>query len=289
MNKIFYRKDNKYMNTNFISSFEDIKKYKHHYFTELCMTRENSFTLFNYGPYIANHMPDAYLEYPDNKSTLSFNNDLFRLMYECALMIKASKPEITFKNAKEQYLRIIERNNSNPYRYSNQSISVSKIIINSMREDQFNNNTLESAILNYSPIVQYAGTIVKPEMEKHEFLEDIDIDDLSRNMIDHLVQYIIPIMLNDDKFINTDDMCKNIENGDDSIIPYDYIKLANKNDVVSIYYTMVFLRYIGLNKDFNISKDDLINLNKHYNKIIKGDIVNMNEVIESFTKLSSTF
>ena len=127
-----------------------------------------------------------------------------------------------------------------------------------MREDQFNNNTLESAILNYSPIVQYAGTIVKPEMEKHEFLEDIDIDDLSRNIIDHLVQYIIPIMLNDDKFINTDDMCKNIENGDDSIIPYDYIKLANKNDVVSIYYTMVFLRYIGLNKDFNISKDDLI-------------------------------
>ena len=63
MNKIFYGKDNKYMNTNFISSFEDIKKYKHHYFTELCMTRENSFTLFNYGPYIANHMPDAYSVY----------------------------------------------------------------------------------------------------------------------------------------------------------------------------------------------------------------------------------
>ena len=34
------------MNIDFLTSFEDIKKYPTHYFIELCMDRENSFTLF---------------------------------------------------------------------------------------------------------------------------------------------------------------------------------------------------------------------------------------------------
>ena len=275
------------MNIDFIDLFKDIIKYPHNYFTELCMESDNSYLLFNYGPYVANHMPNAYLNYPEDKSTLSFKNDLFRLMYETALLIKATNNNsLTYKESKDKCLLIITRNNSNPYKYSDKVIEIARSLIDSIRKTQIEEKSLESAMLNYAPIVPYIGTIVKPDMEHHVSIDNIDKDKLDKDIEDCLVNNILVIMYNDTKFINVDDMVNSVRNGNDAYIPYDIAKISSNNDIASNYFMMVFLKYIGFNDEYNFSKDDFIKLNMLYNKINKGEKVNIHDVLETFSKLA---
>lgn len=75
------------LNAYYISSFNiDIKKHMVHYFLELITTEEDSFTLFQYGPYIA--MNYDIKDYNTIMSTNKFKNPLFRLMVEVSYIIK---------------------------------------------------------------------------------------------------------------------------------------------------------------------------------------------------------
>lgn len=276
------------MNIDFLTSFEDIKKYPTHFFVELCMDRNTSFTLFMYGPYIANHMPECYESYPESKLKLNIQNDLFRLMYEVALLNKI-KVNHLIKDAKDRCLTIIERNRTNPYKYSSVVVSITQGMIEEIRAKQYQDNTLESAMLNYAPIVQYAGTIVKPEMETHFDIANIDKNQLESNIVSLLVQNIVQIMLHDESFINIDSMIDHLHKHEEFVIPDGYLNMINTDNIVNIYYELVFFKYIVLNDDISISKEDLINLNKQYNKIIKCENVDIKEAVEAFSKLTTTF
>lgn len=272
------------MNMDFLYTFEDIKTHIQHYFAKLCMNEENSFLLFMYGPYIANHMPDCYTDYPD-KNSLIFKNDLFRLMYEVALLNKICIND-SIEHAKEICLTIINRNIDNPYGYSEKTTGIAKGMINTIRFKQYENKTLESAILNYAPIVQYSGTLVKPEMETH--MEDnlkLDENELTTKIISILVSNIIDIMLHDEEFINIDGVISQYNKFDEFSIPYSYM-IHNTNGVANVYFRLIFIKELVFNNKIPLSKSDLIKINNQYNKIIKCENVNINEAIEAFTRFN---
>lgn len=275
------------MNPEFLSTFEDIKTYPNHYFYELSNTKENSFTLFMYGPYAANYHANCNESYP-NKSVLAYQNDLFRLMNEIALLNKFASVNVPIKSAKEVCLDIINRNHKIPYTYSSNVINIAKNIISTIHDNQYKDKILESAILNYSPIVQYCGTIVKPEME-HQFEINnlINTSGMEDKIIDILVKNIVPIILNSESFINIDSMIRNIQIHKEVTIPYGYLDTINTDDIVKIYFKLVFLKYIAFNREFIFPKDELMKLTTEYNKITNCKRINVEEAIEeAFIKLT---
>ena len=288
---------------NKIMSFTEIKKYPLFYLSEMIQNPSDSFLLYQYGPYMLMHIDSSKILNYTERIKLYYKNPVLSFMIDISDIIKTIQSDETIGHIKETILGILTRsqdillhNNIN-----DQSVNIflqrkKEIvfdIIGKIQDYQYENKSLESAILNYAPIVPYTGSLIKPGMETPT-LTKIEYNSLDKMIKEYLKDNIIEIMLHNEEFISVDNYDSEYILRENELstngLSYDIIKLYNlqENNIPSVktYFTLVYLRYAAPEKNFYETINEIIKLNTTYNKIIKGEIVDMKEAVETFSKLS---
>ena len=267
------------MNIDFITRKEDIDKYPLFYFTELLHEKETSFTLLQYGPYLLMNHPEFLLKYEKKE----FANPLFLLMRDVANILYVISLKETIAITKNKLLALIKENNSYKYKYSTEVNDILQEVIINIRDYQMNEKILESAILNYSPIVPYAGTISRNSIENTsglDFNKEITRETLDEDIEYFLVDNIVEIMQNNDLFINTDDCsCA-------SIIPYDVKHVWLKDSVAKYYFVMIYLRYNVSEERLPYIIDNISSIYNVWKSIRDGKPLDIYKATESLMNLS---
>lgn len=279
--------------TNNIMSFTEIKKYPLFYLSDMLENPSNSFLLYQYGPYLLMRESEKSKILANDIKLLYVKNPIIAFMIDMTEILKSVNSKDTIGNVKEQILNVILRLPHHLDEYTSKTKEIGYEIIKNIQDIQYNNKTLESAILNYSPIVPYSGTIKKSDIQTTDLIE-LNYNELDFLIKSYLKDNIIDILLHKEDFIsvdtyNSDYMLK--ENESINIdLSYDIMKLYQDNSSipksVKIYFTLVYLRYVIPEDKFHDALKTLIKINTTYNKIIKGEEVNVMEAVETFSKLS---
>lgn len=277
-------------------TFTEIKKYPSWYLSEMLQNPLDNFLLYQYGPYLLMNTDYSNVITDNEKPNLYYKNPALAFMIDISEVIKTLHSNDTIGNVKENLLNILTRSqsmhNQDSEIYLQKKKEIIFDIIKKIQDYQYENKTLESALLNYSPIVPYSGIIKKPEMTTPELIN------LEYEIIDNLIKKylrdnIIEIMLHNEDFISVDDYASEYllrENESvNSTISYDILNMYNNKDITSevrTYFSLVYLRYAIPKENFYNVINELIKINTVHNKIIKGEEVDMMEAVETFSKLS---
>lgn len=264
------------MKTTDLILLPEIKKYPIHYIEQLITDTDNLFLLYQYGPYIATH----YKRYIDREALKPATvNPLLLLMIDISDLLEIVNSKGKIVDVKMAIIKLMKRCTSEPYKYSNTVHDIAMSFIHKIRKYQYDTKSLESALLNYAPIVQYAGILVKPELSTpfEESSNNIDIshDQLSNLIDSFLVNNILDIMSNPEDFIDVFHMRENL-NDDILDVPAELIKYPEgKNRNTYIYFFLVTLRYIVPEDRFNDFIHLNIKINNTYNIVIKEAMLNV--------------
>ena len=288
---------------NDIIPFTEIKKYPLFYASKMFQNSSDNFLMYQYGPYMLMNIDYSKIISNKEKDNLYYKNPILAFMVDISEIVKAIHSNDTIGNIKEKLLNIVTRSQNvsimNKLYDQNAIIFVQKKkkivfdIIKKIQDYQYENKSLESALLNYSPIVPYSGTLKKPEMIEPE-LVNLEYDNIDNLIKEYLRNNIIEIMLHNEDFVSVDNheseyMLRENETVNSSL-SYDILHVYNNNTNISsgvrVYFSLVYLRYAIPKEKFHDAIDILIKINTTYNKIIKGEEVNVMEAVETFSKLS---
>ena len=283
--------------TNTIMSFNEIKKYPLFYISDMIQNPSDSFLMYQYGPYLLMNTDYFKIIINDEINSLYYKNPCLAFMIEISEIIKCIHSIDTIGNIKENILNILTRcqtvQSQDSEIYLQKKKEIVFDIVNKIQEHQYDTKSLESALLNYSPIVPYSGTITQSEIQAPELIE-LTHDTLDILIKNYLKDNIIEIMLHNEDFISVDNhdseyMLKENESVT-SDLSYDiinsYNNQENMNPSVKTYFSLVYLRYAIPKEKFQDAIQTLIKINTTYNKISKGEVVNVKEAVETFSKLS---
>jgi hypothetical protein len=267
--------------SNTLITFSEIKETPMHYLGKLKNTKENTFLLFQYGPYLVSKYIDFFIGIEDK-----LQNDFLILMVQVAKILGVSRiikmrdaDKYTFKMAKEKLLGVAASTHGKYYQVQRK---LAMELFGEIQKVQYEDKSLESAMLNYAPITQYAKTtLVKPEMTHTEPVPRCihNFNDLDIRIQRYFVEKIFLILQEPTEFINPDDPSE------------DFIKASTKvpgsnSQLVSYYFIMVYLRYASTDvKDYEKKYKDIFNLNDTCNKLHNGERVNIKDALEAFSKL----
>ena len=253
--------------------FDEIKKYPLHYLSEIQYHDNDKYILYQYGPYLIMNTK-SIIKKPDIK-----DKPIMRLLMDIGELIKISKSNLPYMKVKSSIIEVIKDLNTYPYKYSDIVRKNGFDLLNKIKMVQRKNNSLESALLNYSPIVPYTSTIVRPDVSNT--IPDITYDELGDLIENVLINNVMHIMYNNEDIINTPN---------EALLPEDLLKkISSCTTPSSFYFTLVYLKYCVDNESsYKSMIDDIEKINMHYNKIIKGDEIIVTEAIESFEKISIT-
>jgi len=269
--------------------FSEIAKYPNHYITELIHNPGPSFLLYQYGPYLIMHNDmTKYRKDSEFDKFLSYEkNPLFRFMLDIGTLVKISNQ--TPRVMKEQMMEVVNALPKEENEYSAIVMKTVRGMLKELRNYQYENHVLESALINYAPIVPYSQTIVKPEME-HSTTRSIKYEITDDKINKYLKSHIIEIMQNPKLFLSIDKdnasyMLKDHES--DFKLPSDILTLCeNKKNPVSMYFLMVYLKYCVEKEDYAATVESLINLNNSYNKMVKGEMVNIQDIVAQLSEIA---
>lgn len=266
------------MNTE-LYPFSDIESCPNHYIYKLCTMEENSFLLFEYGPYLARNFASHLTD------TLPIvKNDLLALLINIGRIISIVESKKSIGDMKIELCDVIKT--ANRYKYSDKIITCATKFLNIIRDEQYKSKSLESAMLNYSPIVPYMGTIVKPGAEMHssEYFFDkyIDFSKLDKVIEDMFIEYADVIVLNDNLFIGVDSIIK--AGNASEIVPVDILKNITTCDmgIATIYFSLVYLRFVTKEENYTEKLNQLFKINKLSNNLINGETIDIKEAVEVF-------
>ena len=283
--------------TNTIMSFNEIKKYPLFYISDMIQNPSDSFLMYQYGPYLLMNSDYFKIIVNGEINSLYYKNPCLAFMIDISEIIKCIHSNDTIGNIKENILNILTRTQTVQSQDSEVYLQKKKEIVfdivKKIQEQQYDNKSLESALLNYSPIVPYSGTIKQPEMQTPELVE-LTHDTLNELIKKYLKDNIIEIMLHNEDFISVDKHDSEYMLRENETIAselsYDIIKSYNDqenvNPSVKTYFSLVYLRYAIPKEKFQNAIQTLIKINTTYNKLIKGEEVNVMEAVETFSKLS---
>lgn len=283
------------MNTELIMPFEDILNHPHHYISELVNNVCDSFLLYQYGPYLAVNYPDIISKY----KRFEFKNELFLFMSDLATIFNISENKPEMKYTKKVLTDLIQICRTRPYQFSNKVCEIAIGIIEEVRNYQMKSKSLESAILNYSPIVGYMGKLVDPGLSTEtKRLPDSNFDKLISDLYgfdtsdENLLKKIKELFIKDpltiikynEVFLNIDyiitlDTERQNHNVPSDIIPF----LAIKNNNARLYFILVYLRYLINQSSRHGVINKIENISSVYNKTHTGDVINIKKALESFS------
>ena len=277
--------------------FTEIKKYPLFYISDMLQNPSDSFLMYQYGPYMLMNTNYSKILTRNKTSILYYKNPIVAFMVDVSDMVKAVHLNIPIKDIKEIILNVITSlpNPTNDFfeRCAIKTKDIGFRIIKDIQEIQYENNSLESAMLNYSPIVPYSGTIKKENIKAPELVE-LKYETLDTLIKDYLIENITEIMLHNEDFISVDKHDSEYMLRENETIAsdlsYDIIKSYNDqenvNPSVKTYFSLVYLRYAIPKEKIQDAIQTLIKINTTYNKLIKGEEVNVMEAVETFSKLS---
>lgn len=276
-----------------IISFKDILNYPQHFIHELEIDPGSSFLLYQYGPYLI--MNNNMAKY---RKEISYEkNPIFRFMIDVGTLLKLTHS--TPKVMKDIMLDIVKSLPTNGNEWSNKVREIVKDMMKNLRDYQYENHVLESAMIDYCPIVPYTRTIVKPDMQsstssesenvlskyKHSSIEFTD-----EVINTYLKENIIDIMMKPKAFLSVENHYDLYHLKDEEYsanLSCDILSLCeNKTDPALFYFLMVYLRYCVKKEEYENVVESLINLNTSYNKIIKGDLVSIPDIIDQLSDIA---
>lgn len=251
-------------------SFEEIKETPLHYINQLIENgKMNSYVLFMYGPYLAVNNSLTFIERSE-----SIKSPLLKIIAAFALYDHFVNDKVTAAVMKSNIRSIIKNFGSNDP--SDIIRSYGEALIEDIRKYQYENNVLESAMLNYAPIVPYKGTLVKPGMEDYK-LNNISYEKLGECIENLLRKYPMAIIHQANLFINDR---KDFAN---------YLIRLSKSEgeelIARTYFALVFLKYTEDKNTYSSRMNEILNLNSIYNKIHNGEKIDMKGAMETFESL----
>lgn len=264
------------MSDNTITPISEIQKYPVHYINKILTNDNSESILYLYGPKIATVYRDLVTRDNINPDHV---NPLFLLMVDVASILDIVNSNDKIVNVKFKLIQIIKRCTMDPYQYSNVTSDIAMKFIQEIRKFQYETKSLESALLSYSPIVQYAGTLVKPDLAVNK--DEDGIIHIGYHQLEHLidsflVNNILDIMKNTDMTIDAEEFQNEISQKDISYIPGSMINITDAtNRNAFIYYFLVILRYVIPEDQFQDFVNTNIKLNKTYNIVIKEAMLNV--------------
>lgn len=283
------------MNKEDIISFEDILKHPHHYISKLVSDDKNSFLLYQYGPYLAVNYPEIISKY----KRIEYKNEIFLLMTDIAMIFNISEKRLEIKLAKKILIDLIQICNTQNYQFSDKVCNIAAGVLAEIRNYQMASKSLESAILNYSPITGYMNKLSSPElMSKNETVRDNNFEkliydlhgiDISDNVLIEKIKKIfiedpLVIIKYNEVFLNIDYVITLDSEKQNTNIPSDIIPfLAIRRDNVRLYYILVYLAFVvDKSSRFNIITK-IENISSVYNKTHSGSVIDIRKALESFS------
>lgn len=251
-------------------SLTEIQKFPIHYINSILTGEASDFILYEYGPTIASNYQHLITR---DEIELKNVNPLFVLMLDVAEIIQIVNSNGKIVNIKFHLIQIIKRCTMHPYKYSSVTSEIAMKFIQQIRKYQYETKSLESALLNYAPIVQYSGKLVKPDLavnKDQDGVIHIGYHQLEHLIDSFLVNNILDIMQNTDEIIDIDDIKNEISQKEISYVPGSMTNITDaKNRNAFIYYFLVVLRYVIPDDQFQDFININIKLNKTYNIVIK--------------------
>lgn len=284
-----------------ITTFNEIRESLMFYCDQLLVTRpdEYSFLLYQYGPYlVANKLEWFHRRLPYIK------NDILKLMiYVKQLHSACGLMNTPIKVVKQSIISIMKSTKS--FIYEKKVYDIGSELLSIIQQKQVEDKATESAMLNYSPIVQYQGNFIRPA----EFTKQYDsiIHKMEPNLseLDHLIENflvdsIFHVMKNPEAFINLNHNqflgseiswlslpmdIVHIHHEISDISTTEEYKQVPSDIIAKMYFTLVYLRYIVKTSEWRNFFDDLFKINNIYNKISKGERINIPVAMESLSKI----
>lgn len=283
------------------------------YYTNIILGVEPSHLFYQYGPGLfgenCSFIAKEYgkIKYP-----------IMRYFVDISQMICILFDEYrTCKEKKKRIRHIIERNEEHRdgHNYNDEWLNLSENYANGFISEIVNlqkkNKAMESAILNFAPIVQYGGSLIV--RAEHHDLHDInfnkeDFDDIKiakeklKSFIEYILKYnIVDILLHPTEFIIDDNngLVNSFKHYKYSFDPNNFTKeekvnippihdmeedqeLREKSRKVAREYFLAVYLYRKMDQDLN--PNDTINLLSSYNKIFNGErIDHMDEILNLFS------
>lgn len=251
---------------NEIISFKEIEESPIHYINKLVDTPHPSYLLFNYGPYLATKHPNEFI-----KRLYNIENVYTKIIVAFALFDHFVNNQNSKTCDVKNNIRLVIKTLSNQDDQSYIIKTYGETLINQIRDYQYKNNVLESAILNYSPIIQYSQSIIKPDME------DITYDKVNEFIRSVIIENPMSIIHNSSLFLSyEDDITKYI---------YNLQKSYGEELLARIYFLYVHLSYTENKQSFHEKVKEILKLNIIYNKIHNGERIDIERSIKTFESL----
>ena len=258
-------------------STSDVITHPTHYYQEL-LSDQNALELrYRFGPHlIMTHSPYNIEELTKVLYDRSISITV-REMIAVAEMLKVLQKKKPLKDIKVTINRIYRMTSIIDDIEISKSYTCIMEFIQSLKKEK---HALESAILDYSPIVPYMATIKDPEyVSWDEFLSQereteqmVHLHEIQSYLEDHMIE----ILLNHEAYLDTENLSSNI------------IDTFESNVTVShIYFLMVDVYFRG-NHDQNMKGrlDLILNLNSTYSKLTSGKECDIQKAIEDFLELT---
>lgn len=285
-----------------ITTFNEIRESLMFYCDQLLVTPpgDYSFLLYQYGPYLVSNKLEWF-----HRRLPYIKNDILKLMiYTKQLHSACGLMNTPIKVVKQSIISIMKSTKS--FIYEKKVYDIGSELLSIIQQKQVEDKATESAMLNYSPIVQYQGNFIRPA----EFTKQYDsiIHKMEPNLseLDHLIENflvdsIFHVMKNPEAFINLN---HNQFLGSEIswlLLPMDIVHIHHEisdtstteeykqvpSDIIAkMYFTLIYLRYIVKTSEWRNFFDDLFKINNIYNKISKGERINIPVAMESLSKIS---
>ena len=261
------------MQTYQFSSIIDIDSHQNHYLNKLVLEPDsNTPILYFYGPYLTYHYNDKIVQLLSNhKNNIKGWNPVFRLFCEVSSLIRNMEKAQEISSCKKFILETIKRCQDYPFDYTSLVVEIANDYMTKIRENQFENKILESAILDFSPIVQYCGTLTRPDMKKEM---DVSLDNIINKCI--LDKDILS------KVIKESNMVFNIPYVLDMIL-----ESYRKMEVASLYYVTVYIHYYVPKDKQNEIISKIKEVSNMYDEISSGRIIDVSKAMESIIEIES--
>ena len=290
-----------------IPTEDEVLMYQSHYIDRLDNpdSDELMYILYNYGPCLLMHTDITKLR-------VSYTaNSIYMFLIDAVFVLFCGNGGISIREAKTRISNIMtNRPNTNEYTPKIKELCDKALV--DLRNYQYTSKLLESAILNFSPITEYQGVVVKPGMETHEPIKTDATQDpnlfintmvsilrgtkeemiLRLNSI--LVSNLQSILSNNTDFVHIDNYDGQYKMVDkETGIPSDVLyKLAkvdrlNCSDISAMVYYILAHFIFGYDIDtIHVFSDKLEKLGLSVNGIMTGKRVDVSAVMESLSVLT---
>lgn len=295
------------MDTEKITRDEVIANQQHYLFKLMSQDEERSELLFSYGPFLV--MNNDISKVIDN--VFYEDHPIMKMLMDGASITKVGMNDsLTIGEAKTLITNILQKlPDNNMYADSIQQLAVETLL--QIKNVQYKGKLLESAMLDYSPIVPYQAVIVKPGMDQaippinnldllQQIIHQLEVADVNNTIYDYLDTLLITnlheILLNTHLIYGIDELQDpNINNNnDDLFIPDGIVTLlqnlisassSNIIDYAEIYYILSYFVWnfnkIQLNK-IGINLNGIVD---NINDINHGNRIDVNAAMESFSHI----